>query len=91
MNFWAEPTGENKKLFCYSLTVDLPVAGPAIGSHLVNQTDPQGDQNGPVTQQTPAKPQNKFTVSTTKYTVATEPNTVSNTMAIELAYSLRKT
>ena len=33
-------------LFCSSVTVDL--VEPAIGSHLVNQTDPRGNQNDPV-------------------------------------------
>ena len=33
-------------LLCSSVTVDM--AEPAIGSHLVNQTVPQGDQNDPV-------------------------------------------
>ena len=36
-------------LFCSSVTVNLDQ--PAIGSHLVNQTDPRGKQNDPVDQE----------------------------------------
>ena len=54
MDLWAEPspqpTGENEYVL-FSVTVDL--AEPAIGSSLVNPTDPRGlgNQNGLVNQQ----------------------------------------